>query len=544
MLTIFRKFFGQSESKTAVPVAPVRHVQPGAPVGAVPSVPLAHLSLTAILSRLPDELKALVLQQPDPTATIALPLQLIHKQLASGMVKMSLASLHRQAPPGVFGPLVSGDKRQVEIPLKEVFRHVRPQSLQRRSDQRPLDTPDNDFNLFGNADQPHTIAPTTPENPPHRNFPVASSSPPSTNGRASHSAVQAPATPPSVVAPPSGLRLVGPLVESNGSKVAASAPPAAGPPVTLSLAALASDWPEPFRSEISTLDPATTVTLPGGAVGAGLAKGKIVFTWDEILAGLQPALALPTALDRDTILQLPLKIVAPAFLAVGKNGKTERKSVQLDVDASIPALFTDGRAPAQLPDGADQDIPEFALPPPEARLHSFPATVEEPPAVPLSVSPTELVPEPLPKLALEPAAEGAVPEPRKIATTISEIFNELDRHAFTPAEIVAGTVRLPGVAGAIIALQEGLPVATSLPEGLQSEVVAAFLPQIFARLNQYAGEMKFGEVGDLLFTTHGAHCQIYRLGLIYFAVLGHPGEALPWRELQIIAGELGRQANH
>ena len=42
--------------------------------------------------------------------------------------------------------------------------------------------------------------------------------------------------------------------------------------------------------------------------------------------------------------QLPLKIVAPAFLAVSGKSKVERKNVQ--IDESIPALFNDGREPA------------------------------------------------------------------------------------------------------------------------------------------------------------------------------------------------------
>ena len=552
MLSIFKKFFGQSESRSnaATPPAPVRRAQPSEPTGAVPAVALAHLSLAAIVSRFPDELKATVLQQPDPAATIALPMQLIHKQLASGVVKMSLASLHRQAPPGVFGPLVPGDKRQVEIPLKEVFRHVKPQALQRRLDQRPLDTLENDFNLFGNADKPHAISPTTPENPPRRVSTTLHSNPPSRIEKAPQSAVQsAPLVPngkPSGIAPPSGMRLIAPPVETNGSKApaapaapaaapaapaAAPAAPAApaGPTVTLPLAALANAWPMPICGEIAALDPATTVTLPGGAVSAGLAKGKVVFTWGEIRAGLQPVPTEPTALDEETALQLPLKIVAPAFLAATKNGKAERKGVQLD--ESIPALFSGAREPAPV-------VPAPVVPAPVV-----PAPMEEPPAEPVSALPVEpmsaLPAEPAP----EPPAEIAAPEPQKVPATVGEVFGEPDRHEFTPAEIVAGTVKLPGVAGAIVALQEGLPVATSLPEGIKSELVAAFLPQIFARLNQYSGEMKLGEVDDLLFTTHGAHCQIYRLGFVYFAVLGHPGESLPWHELQLIAAELRRQTN-
>lgn len=546
MLTLFRKFFGPSETKPAAPVAPpVRRAQPSEPAGAVPAVALAHLSLSAIVSRFPDELKATVLQQPDPAATIALPLQLIHKQLASGVVRMSLASLHRQAPPGVFGPLAHGDKRQVEIPLREIFRHVSPQAFQRRPDQRPLDTLDNDFNLFGNADQPHTIAPTTPENPPYRDSTKINFNPPSRIAKAAQSAVQSappvPAAKPSFIAPPSGLRLAVPPAETNGSKPAAhAAAPVAGPTMKLPLVALASAWPVDICGEIAALDPATTVTLPVAAVSAGLAKGKVVFTWGEIRAGLQPAPAEPTVLDETTALLLPLKVVAPGFLAAAKNGTTERKAVQLD--GSIPELFSGGREPAP-PPAAPAPAPPVSAP--AAPAPAIPAPVEEPPA--LAEEPPVPVEEPVCALPVEPVpvppAEIAAHDPQNVPATIGEIFGEPDRREFTPAEIVAGTVKLPGVAGAIIALQEGLQVANSLPEGIKSEVVAAFLPQIFARLNQYSGEMKLGEVDDLLFTTHGAHCQIYRLGFVYFAVLGHPGQALPWHELQLIAAELGRQTH-
>ena len=65
----------------------------------------------------------------------------------------------------------------------------------------------------------------------------------------------------------------------------------------------------------------------------------------------------------------------------------------------------------------------------------------------------------------EPQSATAEPAPQKISETIGAIFGDPTKTEFTPAEIVAGTVKLTGVAGAIVALQEGLPVATSLPEG-------------------------------------------------------------------------------
>jgi predicted regulator of Ras-like GTPase activity (Roadblock/LC7/MglB family) len=190
-------------------------------------------------------------------------------------------------------------------------------------------------------------------------------------------------------------------------------------------------------------------------------------------------------------------------------------------------------APAAAPTPASK-----AIPAPAAEPVAAPAAVVAAVEAPAAAAPVVAEPAPVPT----PAAPA--PAPAKTAPqTVGEIFGNTKKQSWTPAEIVAGLVKLPGVAGAIVALQEGLPVAASLPEGVKSEVVAAFLPQIFARLNLYAGEMKLGDVDDLLFTTHGAHCQIYRLGYVYFAVLGKAGEALPWHELHLITEELARHTH-
>ena len=519
MLTILKKLFGKSAPKAAAPIATTRSAkpaQPCEPAAPMPSVAVAHLSLAAIVSRFPDDLKTSVLKAPDAAATIALPLLIIHKQLASGAVKMSFASLHRQAPQGVFAPIATGDKRQVEIPLQEIFRHVSPTALKRRADQRALDTVDNDFNLFGNAETPYAIAPTTPENPPRKDSTVLNLHPAPSSRIGKVGAGAPPAPKPSGIARPSGMRMVAPPADYRSAEPAAPAaapkPKSDKPPLILPLAALINSWPEQICGEIAALDPETKVALDSGAIAAGLARGKVTFTWGEIFAGLTPAPSEPTAVDEATVLQLPLKIVAPAFLAASGKSKAERKSVQ--VDDSIPALFNDGREPA--------------------------------PVAPSAPEPVEFIPveEEAPAPVAEPLAVAAAPEPQAIPETVGSIFGDPNKTEFTPAEIVAGTVKLPGVAGAIVALQEGLQVATSMPEGVKGDVVAAFLPQIFARLNQYSGEMKMGEVDDLLFTTHGAHCQIYRLGFIYFAILGQPGAALPWHELRLISAELGRQTNH
>ncbi len=526
MLTILKKLFGKSAPKAVAPIPATRATRAtpsGEAASPVPTVAVAHLSLAAIVSRFPADLKASVLTAPDATATIALPLLLIHKQLASGAVKMSFASLHRQAPQGVFAPIALGDKRQVEIPLQEIFRHVSPTALKRRADQRQLDDAENDFNLFGNADNPYEIAPTTPDQPPRKDSTVLKIQPPPASriGRADPSSPPAPQPRPSgITAPTNGMRVVAPPADFHHAEPAAApAPKSDEPPLLLPLSPLINSWPEQICGEIAALDPATTVALDSGAVAAGLAKGKVTFTWGEIFAGLTPAPAEPTALDEATVLQLPLKIVAPAFLTASNKAKIGRKTVT--VDDSIPALFNDGREPAPAEPAPSEPAP---VEPAAAPVAELPAAVAEP--------------EP------EPEASPAEPAPAEIPETVGAIFGDPSKTEFTPAEIVAGTVKLPGVAGAIVALQEGLQVATAMPEGVKGEVIAAFLPQIFARLNQYSGEMKMGEVDDLLFTTHGAHCQVYRLGLLYFAILGQPGAALPWHELRLISAELGRQTNH
>jgi len=221
----------------------------------------------------------------------------------------------------------------------------------------------------------------------------------------------------------------------------------------------------------------------------------------------------------------------------------------MDLDESIPALFTGGNLPPPRPAAA---IPAPVLAPP-------PEPEAEPEAEPEVSAPEESTSEwqagqeevvhaeteaPL-RLESQPPPDSTpiVAEPGKLPETVGEVFGNPNKLDWTPAEIVQNTVRLVGVSGAIVALQEGLQVASFLPEGVKSDVVAAFLPQIFARLNQYAGEMKLGDVDDLLFTTHGAHCQIYRLGFVYFAVLGKPGESLPWHELRLVSEELARQTN-
>jgi predicted regulator of Ras-like GTPase activity (Roadblock/LC7/MglB family) len=96
------------------------------------------------------------------------------------------------------------------------------------------------------------------------------------------------------------------------------------------------------------------------------------------------------------------------------------------------------------------------------------------------------------------------------------------------------------VAGALIALQDGLLVASCMPPAWKTETIAAFLPQIFGRLRQYTNEFKMGELRSLSFSVEEGTLQVFNAGIIYFAALSPLGATLPAAELTLIAKEIGR----
>ena len=157
--------FSRLFSKNPKCVSPVRKTPTvnAAPPIALPQVEIATLSLLAILQRFPADLKKTVAKMPEPTAMVALPVPTIIKQLPSGAVKMSLASVHRQAPPGTFTTNRTEEKRLVEVPLGEIFKRVKPELLKRRVDQRQSGLAEDGIDVFGDKENPYAIAPSVSE---------------------------------------------------------------------------------------------------------------------------------------------------------------------------------------------------------------------------------------------------------------------------------------------------------------------------------------------------------------------------------------------
>jgi hypothetical protein len=56
---------------------------------------------------------------------------------------------------------------------------------------------------------------------------------------------------------------------------------------------------------------------------------------------------------------------------------------------------------------------------------------------------------------------------------------------------------------------------------------------------QYTKELKFGEANNLTIIVENVPLKTFKVGGVYFAVLGRDGEPLPEPHLSIVAAQLG-----
>ena len=529
MFKLFKKLFGKADTKIA-PSPSSNQVTPASGAqkpDAASGVEVASLSLRAILDRFPADLKSTINEMPGIDAKVVLPVNAIMKQLPSGTVKMSLASLHRQAPSGTFRKTNFEEKRMVEVPLAEVFKSINPARLQRRTDQRHYEVPEEITGLFGEDGSSRSVTQPVSQIPAPAAPAATTVQPPKALKMPATTAAAAAAAPaPSkVVAPAPALKMPAPSsVVTPPARSSIIKPPAA--PVSggdalklegdlsISLTEAAASWDESVRNQLSVLSGDTKVALPVADVGPGLQKGKVIFTWAQIRNWLQPAASAAITIEDSTPLLFPLKLIAPAFIAA--TGAKKRQSAKEVSNEVLPDFF--GPAAGQKPKPA----PAPAAPEP----------APEPVAAPAPVAKVET-----PVAIIAPAA---APTPAHEPQNIGELFSQADKTDWTPTELIKATCSLPGVAGAVIALEEGLVVAQKLPENLAADTMAAFMPQIFSRIDRYTGEMQLGDTSEVRLQTAQGPCHFFRLGKVFFATLGRNGENLP-AGLKLVAEEIARQ---
>ncbi len=525
-----------------------------------------ELPLQPILGNLPPQLHArLTLTDTDLSrASISISIGKIMPQLALGVVKITFGEL-RQAAPTLFNVDEEYDSLPVILPLNEVLTRLNFNSLARNPAQKHMEVPAEITGPFSGRGEGIVISkmplqptpssappirmatppPRTPANPTPT--PVAPP-PPAFVSRAIKPEPPAPAlsrngngngmpkqpiipaipVPPSVPIAPKPTPFT-PRPTPLMPKPAPAAPEQAT--IQVPLAILSENWPEALRSEIAALTMANAqVALPVNLIEPALKRGRLSFAWRIVRLWIKPtppAVSVHDGLE----LELPLKIVAPLFLArLGGATKMAHPLQAAPLPAEIPNLFFG-----------------FPQPQPTSEILEPPAKTPSPDGIRFASRPadpqrqdtnyytwgesdtTSLVAHPGETEFKRPAAEPVPP-----ATDFSS------RRA-PPDEIVSHAVKLPGVAGALVALPDGLMVASQIPSDLNADTLAAFLPQIYGRVSQCTKELRMGELNNLNFTVGNVPWKVFRIHGVYFAAFGRASEQLPTAQLAMLAGELDRK---
>jgi predicted regulator of Ras-like GTPase activity (Roadblock/LC7/MglB family) len=328
--------------------------------------------------------------------------------------------------------------------------------------------------------------------------------------------------------PPNAIKF--PTFPQATAPAAASQPAAessqSGGALTVSIGTISQKWPEAILAVVQQLG-VTDLEIPSSLIEAALKSGRIEFQWQQVVAWLRPAPDGDVALDQaGTVLELPLSVVAPLYLQ-----QSRYKAKKSSVPGGIPDLFSNK--------GDKLDQTQFAQEV-QAAEAAEEEEQEEAEAAPVVKAPPRPAAPAAPAHAPAPAAVPAfIPDPTR-AKSLAELFAEPNKKNWTPNEIVHKTITMRGIIGALIALQDGLLVAGSMPQPWKTETIAAFIPQIFGRLTQYTKELQMGEVKTVSFGVDGGTLQIFNAGIIYFGALGKPGTALPVEDLTLIASELSR----
>ena len=231
--------------------------------------------------------------------------------------------------------------------------------------------------------------------------------------------------------------------------------------------------------------------------------------WKQLRTLAKPS--SPASPNDNVELDLPLKVIAPMFFSAQKNAGLGRKAVK--VSEEIPNLF-----------------------------FGFPQAAPEPPVT---------APKPAQKPAEKKSADsnffvwgdtGETPKVEENPFTPPPMpQTDFTHRQAPPRDVVARAAALPGVAGAVVTLPDGLRVASEVPAEFNADTLAAFIPQIFERMNQSAKELRMGALNNVGFTVGNVPWRIYRVNSVYFAAFGRAGESLPAAQLAALAGELDRK---
>jgi predicted regulator of Ras-like GTPase activity (Roadblock/LC7/MglB family) len=256
-----------------------------------------------------------------------------------------------------------------------------------------------------------------------------------------------------------------------------------------------------------------SLRVPLSRLEPAMQTGRASFSWTEITRWFQPSFPAGVAVDPTAWLDLPLNVVTPLFMQCAQ--RRQRKKPALA--QNIPDLFT-GSAAAVAADTAAHASAQSS-----AMGHSMPANL------------TNLLPKPV---TYSPLIKSSSEPP---LDTLVEIMTSLTQPDWSPSDTVKKMSAFPGIGGVMLATKDGLVVADKLPSSLDADQLAAFLPQMFTRMGDYAIELRMGIIKALTLSLDGGPCMVIDGGILYLIVAGKPGEPLPEAHIQKIAAEMAKR---
>jgi predicted regulator of Ras-like GTPase activity (Roadblock/LC7/MglB family) len=542
-----------------------------------------QLLLQPILDNLPTELRRKALHADLGGACVALPVEKILSQLSRGVVKITFGEL-RAAAPGVFLSQADRDQAEVILPLAGILSQLNPALLARRSVQNQVQVPEEVSSPFGengdglifsigpNKNQPAPPpAPLAPAPRPRGVTPFVPKQPPVVPNRSNLVSVT-PRTPPAArppIAPPvlpdaPVLRMAPPpavisaptpppRVPTPAPVISTIAPvaaePVSGAVLTVSLLSLAAGWPEAVRADIVRLNLMTAkVDLPVAVLEPALKRGKVPVKWGTLRSWIKSAPLLNMSAYDEVAVELPLAVIAPLFF--GRQRASGGARVKVAIDESIPDLFFGFPQPESLSAGVSHAVTK----PSDTNFINKPQeqVPVAPPAKPgdtndyvwndysdtavIRKDDVETVP-----VVIKTPDTNFYTQKETPVTRAALSGTDFIKRSPTPKEIITRAASLNDVAGAFIALPDGLMVAGQIPPDLNGDTLAAFVPQIFSKVSQATNELRMGELNNVAFTVGNVPWKIYRVNAVFFAAFGRAGQPLPTAQLAELAAELDRK---
>jgi predicted regulator of Ras-like GTPase activity (Roadblock/LC7/MglB family) len=267
------------------------------------------------------------------------------------------------------------------------------------------------------------------------------------------------------------------------------------------LAGIVKGLPDDIKTCVASIpDGSVEFKVPLQLIQEGLPKGAVKVTFAELKHG-SPAGTFTGSTEHDgQWVALPLKDIFARVKPDMLKPRSEQKTI--DVPDDIKPVFGQTNKPA-----AAAAAPAAPVPAPS----------------PAAAAATTPVPAPAPVVAPAPAPAAAAP-------VVSSV----------PSEIVKMAAGLPGASGALLSMQDGLSVAKQLPDGLNADMLAAFIPDIIHRVTTHTRDLKLGEVGGVSVQLGDRLLQVVKGGKLYLTTISRPGESVPHAHLASIGKQLAQ----